>query len=327
MPVTRTGAISLDDIHVEAGGTSGDACSLNDTDIKTMLKRQGTGNIQQSFDDYYGADTVFYIKSGDSPVTANSDMFDCQIGIEDVTGSPVAAYTQIDITFGLNELTYSIKDIVEHPSGTDHVATGTYVTQIHTTNAGPSRTASDGNEYPGNDSAQTGSIGYGGIGDITKVVPYWIGTNLDVDTDNNGVARIFATYANTQTGAPRFTRLWVDTNTSTDPFTQTDLSTNGTQMVHTQQDADFTPNIMLSSSEISAGKGSSNTHRFKLMAFSDGNSTTQNEAKLNMSASGETLELQFSFVRSSGSPILCKFTSAAASSGSPKVLRAISFEE
>ena len=327
MPAPRTGAISLDDIHVAAGGTSGTSCSINDLDIKTMLNLQESTSPTQSFDDYYGANSQFYFVSGDETVTANSDMFDTQVGIEDATGSPVAAYTQIDVTFGSKEMTYSIKDIVEHPSGTDHVVTGNHVTEIHTTNAGPSRTASDGNEYPGGDSAQTGTIRYGGIGDVTGVVPFWIGTNLDVDTDNNGVARIFATYANTQTGAPRFTRTWVDTNTSTDPFNQSDLSTNSTQMVYTSQDADFTPNIMLTPSERSAGKGSSNTHRFKIMAFSDGNSTTQNEAKLLMNASGEKITLNFQFVRASSSPIMCKFESAAASSGSQKLLRAISFKE
>jgi len=328
MPAPRTGAISLDDIHVAAGGTSGTSCSINDLDIKTMLNRQEHQTITQSFDDYYGASSQFYFVSGDETVTANSDMFDTQVGIEDATGSPVAAYTQIDITFGSKEMTYSIKDIVEHPSGNDHVVTGTHVTEIHTTNAGPDRADSDGSKFPGNDSAQTGTIRYGGIGDVTRVVPYWIGTNLDVDTDNNGVARIFATYANTQTDAPRFTRTWVDTNTSTDPFTQSDLSTNGTQMVHTSQDADFTPNVMLTPSEISTdGKGSANTHRFKIMAFSDGNSTTQNEAKLNMSSSGDKITLNFQFVRASSSPLTCTFQSATASSGSPKLLRAISFKE
>jgi len=326
MPAPRTGAISLDDIHTAAGGTSGTTCSLNDLDIKTMLNRQEAASPPQSFDDYYGASSTFYIESGDETVTALSDMFDVQVGIEDANGSPVAAYTEIDLNFGLNEMTYTIKDVVEHPSGTDHVVTGTYVTQIHTTNAGPARADNDGTKYPGNDSNQVGTVRYGGIGDVTRVLPYWVATDLDVDTDNHGVARIFATYANTQTGSPRFTRTWVDTNTSTDPFDRSDFSDNNTAMVHTSQDADFTPNVMLTPSEISTdGKGSSNNHRFKVMAFSDGNSTTQNQAKLVFSGSGEKIELFVQFVRASSSPVTMKFISDTSST--QKLLRAISFEE
>lgn len=53
MPVQAEGAISLNDIHVEAGGDTGTICSLGDVDIRVMIGKT-QGEIQ-SFDDYYGA--------------------------------------------------------------------------------------------------------------------------------------------------------------------------------------------------------------------------------------------------------------------------------
>ena len=38
MGITSSGAISLNDLHVEAGGTSGTTCSFNDTDIRDILE-------------------------------------------------------------------------------------------------------------------------------------------------------------------------------------------------------------------------------------------------------------------------------------------------
>lgn len=52
MPLPSSGAISLNEIHVEAGGASGSMASLNDSDIRDML---GKGvSAQNSFNEYYG---------------------------------------------------------------------------------------------------------------------------------------------------------------------------------------------------------------------------------------------------------------------------------
>ena len=53
MPLQTSGAISLDDIHVEAGGSTGTQCSLADVDIRVLIDAN-QGDIQD-FDDYYGA--------------------------------------------------------------------------------------------------------------------------------------------------------------------------------------------------------------------------------------------------------------------------------
>lgn len=52
MPLPSSGAISLNSIHVEAGGTSASMASLNDSDIRSMIgKSSGASN---SFSEYYG---------------------------------------------------------------------------------------------------------------------------------------------------------------------------------------------------------------------------------------------------------------------------------
>jgi hypothetical protein len=53
-----SGAISLNQIHIEAGGSSGTACTLNDADIRGLIgKGSGSSN---SFSEYYGASSEVY---------------------------------------------------------------------------------------------------------------------------------------------------------------------------------------------------------------------------------------------------------------------------
>jgi hypothetical protein len=53
MALQTSGAISLDNIHVEAGGSSSTSATINDTDIRGLIgKSSGASN---SFNEYYGA--------------------------------------------------------------------------------------------------------------------------------------------------------------------------------------------------------------------------------------------------------------------------------
>ena len=52
MPLPSSGAISLNQIHVEAGGSSGSLASLNDSDIRDMIGK--SSGAQNSFNEYYG---------------------------------------------------------------------------------------------------------------------------------------------------------------------------------------------------------------------------------------------------------------------------------
>ena len=53
MALQTSGAISLNDIHTEAGGSSGTQASINDSDIRSLISK-GSG-VQMSFSEWYGA--------------------------------------------------------------------------------------------------------------------------------------------------------------------------------------------------------------------------------------------------------------------------------
>lgn len=52
MALQASGQISLDDLHVEAGGTTGTECSMNDADIRNIISK-GDG-AQNGLSEYYG---------------------------------------------------------------------------------------------------------------------------------------------------------------------------------------------------------------------------------------------------------------------------------
>ena len=53
MTLQSSGAISLNDIHVEAGGSSGTQASINDADIRALISK--ASGAQMSFSEWYGA--------------------------------------------------------------------------------------------------------------------------------------------------------------------------------------------------------------------------------------------------------------------------------
>ncbi len=53
MPLTGSGAISLNEMHVEAGGSSGTECSLNDSDIRGLISKSAGATM--SFNEWYNA--------------------------------------------------------------------------------------------------------------------------------------------------------------------------------------------------------------------------------------------------------------------------------
>lgn len=53
MALQTSGAISLNEIHIEAGGSSGTSCTINDADIRGLIS--ASSESEMSFDDWYGA--------------------------------------------------------------------------------------------------------------------------------------------------------------------------------------------------------------------------------------------------------------------------------
>ena len=53
MALPNSGALSLNQIHVEAGGSSGTQASINDSDIRGLIGK--SSGAQMSFNEWYGA--------------------------------------------------------------------------------------------------------------------------------------------------------------------------------------------------------------------------------------------------------------------------------
>jgi len=53
MALQTSGQISLNDLHVEAGGTSGTQASINDSDIRALISK--ASGAQSTFSGFYGA--------------------------------------------------------------------------------------------------------------------------------------------------------------------------------------------------------------------------------------------------------------------------------
>ena len=58
MAIAASGAIDMDEFHVEAGGTSGDECSLNDSDIRGLISKDA--GAAMAMNEWYGASAEFY---------------------------------------------------------------------------------------------------------------------------------------------------------------------------------------------------------------------------------------------------------------------------
>ena len=57
MPLQTSGAISLNEIHVEAGGSSGTQASINDSDIRALINK--ASGATSSFSNFYGASASY----------------------------------------------------------------------------------------------------------------------------------------------------------------------------------------------------------------------------------------------------------------------------
>lgn len=87
MALQTSGAISLNDIHVEAGGTSGTQASINDADIRALIGK--ASGVTMSFSEWYGA-------SGYTAPTVDTSF---------LTTPTANGYATYRVTDGVNTLT------------------------------------------------------------------------------------------------------------------------------------------------------------------------------------------------------------------------------
>jgi len=69
MALQTSGAISLNEIHIEAGGSSGTTASLNDTDIRALISK--SSGAQSSFSEFYGASASYELTLSSNQSNAN----------------------------------------------------------------------------------------------------------------------------------------------------------------------------------------------------------------------------------------------------------------
>lgn len=72
MPLPSSGSISLNQMHIEVGGTSGTTCSLNDSDIRGLIPNRASGALSR-FSDFHGRSFgIGQIAAGNSSYSAPS---------------------------------------------------------------------------------------------------------------------------------------------------------------------------------------------------------------------------------------------------------------
>ena len=73
MALQSSGAISLNDIHIEAGGSSGTQCSINDSDIRALISKSSGATM--SFSEWYGASAALTetLSNGDTNVNVSTE--------------------------------------------------------------------------------------------------------------------------------------------------------------------------------------------------------------------------------------------------------------
>ena len=59
MALQNSGAISLDDIHVELGESSGTQVSINDSDVRGLIGK--SDGATSSLNEFYGASNTTYV--------------------------------------------------------------------------------------------------------------------------------------------------------------------------------------------------------------------------------------------------------------------------
>ena len=64
MALQTSGAISLNDIHIEAGGASGTLCRISNADIRDLIGK--ASGAQASFSEWYGASAGLTVTQGTS---------------------------------------------------------------------------------------------------------------------------------------------------------------------------------------------------------------------------------------------------------------------
>lgn len=98
MPLQSSGQISLNDLHLEAGGASGTECSMNDSDIRALIGK--SSGVQMSFSEWYGASAAVNIALTISSNTNNYNIFSNRGGTYSAGKSNITLTVNSGVTVG-----------------------------------------------------------------------------------------------------------------------------------------------------------------------------------------------------------------------------------
>ena len=114
MPLQTSGQITLDDIHVEAGGTTDTEATVNDTDIRALISASSASEME--FADFYGADSGGGSGGGGGGVSAGLSG-----SLDSISGSNASWTTRtVDISAYAGEDVKLVFIYTSGPSGTSY---------------------------------------------------------------------------------------------------------------------------------------------------------------------------------------------------------------
>jgi hypothetical protein len=98
MALQTSGQISLNDLHIEAGGTTGTQVSLNDTDIRGLISK--SSGVQMSVSEWYGASNSVVINLVIASNTNNYNLFSSKGGTYSAGNTTVNVTINSGVTVG-----------------------------------------------------------------------------------------------------------------------------------------------------------------------------------------------------------------------------------
>ena len=143
MALPSTGAITIDAIHIEAGGTTQTQCSLNDTDIRALATKS---NGTVTFDDFRGKSSS---GGGLNPTGSDSDgclVYGTLIDMADGTQKPIE-----DVEVGDSVISFNIEGLGTQEEWTEWHTDYRIFGEKSISTVTANRLSSNGNHYNIND--------------------------------------------------------------------------------------------------------------------------------------------------------------------------------
>lgn len=157
MALQSSGAISLNEIHIEAGGTSGTLCTINDSDIRGLIGKASGATM--SFNEWYGASATSPFQfDTSSPATLNTSAF--TMAVESTSAGLVKVATRLNITFNASNIGMTIDDVRFSGNTAGSVGVSSGMSQAN--------------------------VNYSNTDDISSIQARWVLNNIHIDFTNGG---------------------------------------------------------------------------------------------------------------------------------------------